>query len=324
MDKQNQDSHNCSRLKTYADIPYLQSLLLPVCELYEDSVALDNALKEKERELSSLKQRTANVAGANMNFGDTENVVNICEIDSSTLLEKQYKEFYANERMDAIEKLDKLQPNNSKATERLACRVFEVVYEETNKTASTLKSGFNAMMVNPCGIDKGENRGKFTAILCCETGPIKDGEMLNMQRELNNSLKNYLKKTATKVDITGIIEKSTRRLIYEIREGHSNEMVQLIYGQCEEKALRGYVDKCARLCWQLEVQTPPLHVDYSQTTFDSNKHKCPNGQHSPDAGTSLMYLWPTLSQSVRKGVMVKAEVVCVKSKRTHPGKSTRI
>ena len=64
---------------------------------------------------------------------------------------------------------------------------------------------------------------------------------------------------------------------------------------CELEPFLGYLKECARLAWDLCVQTPPMTINFSLTEFIPDMHwRFFDSDKSSDK--ILAYLWPTLLQ----------------------------
>lgn len=70
----------------------------------------------------------------------------------------------------------------------------------------------------------------------------------------------------------------------------------------ETEAFRTYIQECAKVSWDLCVQTPPMVIDCSIKEFNPDMHK-----HfftsNKDSNEIVRYHWPTLLQSTAGPVL---------------------
>lgn len=72
-------------------------------------------------------------------------------------------------------------------------------------------------------------------------------------------------------------------------------------------AFQTYIHECAKVSWDLCVQTPPMVIDCSVKEFTADMHKHFHTSKT-ESGEIVMYHWPTLLQT-KSGPILSPGVV---------------
>lgn len=82
-----------------------------------------------------------------------------------------------------------------------------------------------------------------------------------------------------------------------------NEYLDESYGKSDvykaaarTDAFQTYVSECAKVSWDLCVQTPPMVIECNVREFNPEMHKRFH-MSNPDSDQIVMYHWPTLLQT---------------------------
>ena len=68
-----------------------------------------------------------------------------------------------------------------------------------------------------------------------------------------------------------------------------------------------YIGECAKVSWDLCVQTPPMVIDCSVREFNPDMHKH-FYKSKTESGEIVMYHWPTLLQTMTGPVLFQGRV----------------
>lgn len=74
------------------------------------------------------------------------------------------------------------------------------------------------------------------------------------------------------------------------------------------EAFTSYISDCARVSWDLCVQTPPMMLNHTETEFNSDLHTRFYNANK-DSNEIIMYLWPTLLQSSSGPILFRGVVL---------------
>ncbi|XP_035689575.1 uncharacterized protein LOC118424872 [Branchiostoma floridae] len=280
---------------------------------------MSHLLSENARlsaELQDLKERTASVASERA-VRDRQNVEDITDPNRPTQIGQLYTQFIDGDRMDAVDALQKEFPDKHYANHRLVCEIFEVAFEVATVAITSVREHIPRTLVNPTSLrtpsvksQQKQQAGEEPIEVYFKYTTTPELEKRRRDADIKNitdSISAYLRRTSRSVDITAMKED----VLSDIEKRYPPEKRSLLFKKL--RLVQNFISDCCKLAWQLVVQTPSMHIQYNDRTFDKMKHEQSNKQSSTSkSATSTRirhYLWPTLLYNLNGKVACKGIVV---------------
>lgn len=235
-------------------------------------------LKKKVRELTDRLSDQAQ-----RQLQDSEKFEDILLGNSRpTVVVQRYQELYSQGRVEALEAIasalgreeeeeeEELSPTSFSA--KLLLDVLKFAYSSASASLGQLNGSWRRVL----GVHQESSSSSSNG-----AGPAV--------KQLESAVGLYLRRVCAKHDTTAIEQDVKQKLLQKYSDHSPYAKV------CELEPFLGYLKECARLAWDLCVQTPPMTINFSLTEFIPDMHwRFFDSDKSSDK--ILAYLWPTLLQ----------------------------
>ncbi|PFX17913.1 uncharacterized protein LOC111340222 isoform X2 [Stylophora pistillata] len=302
------------------------------CRQNEQKEKFKALWESKDQELRELTMRLAHLS-ENLMKKDQRKVENTVAANRPSEVENDFKEFFDNERMDAIDKMQQVYGSEEESDigisyPRLACIILEAAYEQTIEVKESALHVFKEI-INIMIEEAPEQGQKYLSVeknkqLSYRVNfkmPTCRQEM-KYPTEVVDALVLSLKETAHLCSLESL-EKGVRKKIMDKWVSWLTEEKSCKFSFSHRMLfqLKDYIQACIRITWRMIIQVPPMQLEYKSTTL-KNLHK-KVGYHNvpevcsrpPSNGQASVvdeiacYLWPALLDGGGR-IIQAGEVLC--------------
>lgn len=281
-----QEHELCDLKKTVKDLRFeLQSKYEVLAKKEEKIYFLTSQADKIEKEKEDLLIRLSKLTGARLTDNNS-NIADLSDTNRPTKLAEAFKELYDNEWTEAYEALEKAEKQEDVALKCLH-DIIVGVYQECGKYAER------------------QNFIVRTILVC----PTKELRVTDSDEIESGKRNKFSELTAEQSKGVSELRKQT---IVECTEDITEYFKSKFKAWFRIDAVGKYTKCCIRLCWLMQIQSPPVHLDTETqpgAVFDRNKYK-----EYTRSGKKVDYVvWPYLSLS-------KSDTQAVLSKGVAQGK----
>lgn len=255
-------------------------------------------------------------------------------------LERDFKAFFDEDRLDACEKMQSIYLNREENYiyiyyPRLACIILETAYEQAKEVneatvdlfkelTKNMINGAAEMGTNYCITRKFHMEGKYSYDCC--TVPVtiplwaKESEYL---KDVVDGMTLALKETAHICNLDSLVNDVSNATFMKWTEWCEEEKSCMFTPAWHLiEGLHKYIKACIRLTWRMVTQVPPLKLEYFSSKFDKDIHKNVGyvnnfsmrrrtqlSAKQVQTGEIKCYLWPGLQDGGGRRIR-PGEVLC--------------
>ncbi|KAK3582887.1 hypothetical protein CHS0354_009693 [Potamilus streckersoni] len=254
----------CEMEKKKSSESELQKATIKVENLTQELENLRDQTQKLDYEVNTLRTRLSELVGAKLTNNNPA-ITDLSDPDRPTKLAEKYSSLYDYQWTDAFAELAK---SNPKASEK----------DLTGQLLNILTDGFNF-----CEKVRQDQVKKLEQLLLNPAPNTKSGQG-SYNNQANDIFTNYLR-DAAKVSSIVAGENIYKAFI-------SNTTMNTKFGNL--KNLCGaYIEECVRLCWLMQVQTPPVCID--QGTKKGQTFLKDTYREYTSSGTKIAFVvWPAL------------------------------
>lgn len=311
-----------------------------LCENYKKSLtglkcrndALLKELEEKEKKINHYSQRLASLSEKRVKQ-DQRFVEDATSVNRPSELEKDFKAFFDDERLDACEKMQSIYQKKEENFiyiyyPRLACIIFEIAYEVVKESKEAACDLFRELL--KVMIDRAPQMGKefiitrewwrkekcpFDCVYPIVINMWADGSPY--PKDITDSILMTLKETADTCNLDSLEGRVSAEAYQKWREWCQNDKSCMFQPTAHLiSSLNKYIKDCLRLTWKMVTQVPPMKLEFHSSKFDksihenkgyrSSSHSSARNEHEEEIDC---YLWPGLQDGGGRSIR-KAEVIC--------------
>ncbi|XP_056011830.1 RB1-inducible coiled-coil protein 1-like isoform X2 [Ostrea edulis] len=272
---------------------------------------LDNEIKKLQRERDDLLKRFSEVAGAKLTH-DNPNITDLSDPNRPIKIGEQYSELYDNAWTDAFEKLTGESKKSDRESTQILLDILEDSYTTCKEIAGTrYRNILVELTLLKLAIPKDEPSARNTQRdKKTKQNESKDKvtleEMTAMQKFFDNPTQSVdrkiLESVLGKVGLRETDIKYVKNMLKMTLEGTSHLVEQYVWKRQSEKEkgtsdllkfAKPYLKKCARVCWLMVAQDPPVCLKPSEKNdkkFDKEIYR-----EFTSSGKKIDYVvWPAL------------------------------
>ncbi|KAK3582901.1 hypothetical protein CHS0354_009707 [Potamilus streckersoni] len=261
------------------EIYILRSDIKTKTEQLEDMTGKQKQLSEQNSELvkhvNSLRTRLSELAGAKLTHGNAS-IADLSDPNRPTKLAEMYSELYSNQWTDAFEYLSK--SNTEESDETLICCLYAI-----------LKDGY-------CFCKKIRDNQKlkladimFLPAECTEKNEVTQTDEVSeiLAKHLSEAAKLSSSMAISNIFKAFVAKKETKKMYRKIM-----------------KPCRKYIEECVKLCWYMQVQTPPVFIDL-KTAKGHSFVKDMYREYTAKGPRIAYVVWPALFLHYKGPMLVK-------------------
>lgn len=302
------------------------------CRLKEQKEKFKALWESKDQELKEVKMRLAHLS-ENLVKKDQRKVEDTAAANRPSEVENDFKEFFDNERMDAIDKMQQVFGSEEETDigisyPRLACMILEAAYEQTIEVKESALDVFKEII--NIMIKEAPERGQ--KYLSAEKNKQMSyrvnfkmptcGQELKYPTEVLDAVVLSLKETAHLCSLDSLEEGVRKKVTDKWISWLDNEKsCKFSFSRHMLFQLKDYIQACIRITWRMVIQVPPMQLEYKSTSL-KNFHKKVGYHSSPEmcsrpppneqasvADEIACYLWPALLDGGGR-IIQAGEVLC--------------
>lgn len=294
--------------------------------------ALLKELEEKEEKINHYTQRLASLSEKRVKQ-DQRFVEDATSVNRPSELEKDFKAFFDDERLDACEKMQSIYQKKEEIFiyiyyPRLACIIFEIAYEVVKESKEAACDLFRELL--KVMIDRAPEMGKdfirtkewwrkekypFGCVIPIAVNMWADGSPY--PKDITDSILMTLKETADTCQLDSLEERVSAEAYEKWREWRQKDKSCMFEPTAHLiPSLNKYIKDCLRLTWKMVTQVPPMKLEFHSIKFDKSIHENMGYRGSSHSSARKeheeeidCYLWPGLQDGGGRSIR-KAEVIC--------------
>lgn len=237
---------------------------------------VNQELRRRERELTDRLSEQAQ-----RQLQDSEKFEDILLGTSRpTMVVQRYQELYSQGRVEALESIENLCGLSGDGTfaSQLVLDVMKMSYRAAWSSLEQLGNQWKGVL-----------------------GISEDTDQVAV-KQLESAVGVYLRRVCSTHDLSSIV----KGVFSQLAQRYSN--TPMLPEIQKLQAFRSYVGECARLSWDLCIQSPAMVIHYSETEFNCELH---SHFYTADKTSThiVLYLWPALLQSSSGPILFRGVVL---------------
>lgn len=248
--------------------------------------SMETNLNTAKSENEALRQRLCSSPAKAVIRRDNRQFENINERCRPSVIAMKYDTLESQEWVDAKESLEDTTNRDEEEIVKFLCFMLMKTFEASQSVYDKLQSTVSVLLKHPTLAESVGQNG-LPPVKQGLTDVLRDGILMALRQNFDE------------------IETSAFVKIAVALAQKSGEFPYFVSSCLENKTLSRYLHECARVTWQMVIQTPAMCLTTNDTVFNVDRHRlwwsCDKGEKS----NINFFVWPALYDYEEGALMVK-------------------